>query len=120
MAGPGLTPKRSSVLALNESSNLDLYSYQDYLIRRSIVGEGLRDRVKERYAGAALTVLEGAGAASCCGSAGECGLDSESLGVDWTGAAIRRRSWKCCPRRRARLRWDVATPRPSPRSLPGK
>jgi arsenite methyltransferase len=55
------------------------------LIRRSIVGEGLRDRVKERYAGAALTVLEGAGAASCCGSAGECGLDSESLGVDWTG-----------------------------------
>ena len=49
------------------------------------MGEGLRDRVKERYAGAALTVLEGAGAASCCGSAGECGLDSESLGVDWTG-----------------------------------
>jgi arsenite methyltransferase len=45
----------------------------------------LRDRVKERYAGAALTVLEGAGAASCCGSAGERGLDSEALGVDWTG-----------------------------------
>jgi arsenite methyltransferase len=49
------------------------------------MSEELRDRVKERYAGAALTVLEGAGAASCCGSAGERGLDSEALGVDWTG-----------------------------------
>ena len=49
------------------------------------MGEELRDRVKQRYAGAALTVLEGAGAASCCGSAGERGLDSEALGVDWTG-----------------------------------
>jgi SAM-dependent methyltransferase len=29
-------------------------------------------------------VLEGDGAASCCGSAGERGLDSEALGVDWT------------------------------------
>jgi arsenite methyltransferase len=46
----------------------------------------LRERVKERYAGAALTVLEGTGSASCCGtSAGERGLDSEALGVDWTG-----------------------------------
>jgi arsenite methyltransferase len=49
------------------------------------MGEELRDKVKERYAGAALTVLEGTGAASCCGSAGEQGLDSEALGVDWTG-----------------------------------
>src|SRR3712207_1731926 len=49
------------------------------------MGEDVRERVKERYAGAALTVLEGAGTASCCGSAGERGLDSESLGVDWTG-----------------------------------
>ena len=48
------------------------------------MGEDVRDRVKERYAGAALTVLEGAGSASCCGSAGERGLDSEALGVDWT------------------------------------
>jgi arsenite methyltransferase len=48
------------------------------------MGEELRDRVKERYAGAALTVLEGTGSASCCGSAGERGLDSEALGVDWT------------------------------------
>src|SRR5215212_3137268 len=48
------------------------------------MGEELRDRVKQRYAGAALTVLEGTGAASCCGSAGERGLDSEALGVDWT------------------------------------
>ena len=48
--------------------------------------EDVRDRVKERYAGAALTVLEGNGSASCCGtSAGERGLDSEALGVDWTG-----------------------------------
>jgi arsenite methyltransferase len=49
------------------------------------MGEELRDKVKQRYAGAALTVLEGTGAASCCGSAGERGLDSEAIGVDWTG-----------------------------------
>jgi arsenite methyltransferase len=55
------------------------------LIERSVMGEELRERVKERYAGAALTVLEGAGSSSCCGSAGERGLDSEALGVDWTG-----------------------------------
>jgi SAM-dependent methyltransferase len=55
------------------------------LIGRSVVGEELRDRVRERYAGAALTVLEGFGSASCCGSAGERGLDSEAVGVDWTG-----------------------------------
>ena len=48
------------------------------------MGEELRDKVKERYAGAALTVLEGAGSASRCGSAGERGLDSEALGVDAT------------------------------------
>ncbi len=47
----------------------------------------MRERVKERYAGAARTVLEGAGSSSCCGSAGERGLDSEALGVDWTGGA---------------------------------
>ncbi len=51
------------------------------------MGEELRERVKERYAGAARTVLEGAGSSSCCGSAGERGLDSEALGVDWTGGA---------------------------------
>jgi len=45
----------------------------------------LRERVKERYAGAARSVLEGVGSSSCCGSAGERGLDSEALGVDWTG-----------------------------------
>jgi arsenite methyltransferase len=55
------------------------------LIGRSIMGEELRERVKERYAGAALTILEGTGSASCCGSAGERGLDSEALGKDWTG-----------------------------------
>jgi arsenite methyltransferase len=49
------------------------------------MGDEMRERVKERYAGAALTVLEGSGSASCCGSAGERGLDSEALGVDWTG-----------------------------------
>jgi hypothetical protein len=31
------------------------------LIERSDMGEDVRERVKERYAGAALTVLEGAG-----------------------------------------------------------
>ena len=55
------------------------------MIGRSVMGEDVRERVKERYAGAALTVLEGTGSASCCGSAGERGLDSEALGVDWTG-----------------------------------
>src|SRR5215216_2331344 len=45
----------------------------------------LRERVKDRYAGAARTVLEGAGSTSCCGSAGERRFDSEALGVDWTG-----------------------------------
>src|SRR5215218_573444 len=49
------------------------------------MSEDVRERVKERYAGAALTVLEGIGAATGCGSAGERGLDSEALGVDWTG-----------------------------------
>jgi arsenite methyltransferase len=49
------------------------------------MGEEVRERVKERYAGAALTVLEGTDSVSCCGSAGERGLDSEALGVDWTG-----------------------------------
>jgi len=47
-------------------------------------GEELRERVKERYAGAARSVQSGAGA-SCCGSAGERGLDSGAVGVDWTG-----------------------------------
>ena len=45
----------------------------------------MREQVKERYAGAARSVLEGAGSSSCCESAGERGLDSEALGVDWTG-----------------------------------
>src|ERR671911_34500 len=49
------------------------------------MGEELRERAKERYAEAARFVLEGAGSSSCCGSAGERGLDSEALGVDWTG-----------------------------------
>jgi arsenite methyltransferase len=55
------------------------------LIGRSGVSEEMRENVRERYAGAARTVLEGTGSASCCGSAGEQGLDSEALGVDWTG-----------------------------------
>jgi arsenite methyltransferase len=55
------------------------------LIGRSFMDEDVREQVKERYAGAALTVLEGSGSASCCGSADERGLDSEALGVDWTG-----------------------------------
>jgi arsenite methyltransferase len=55
------------------------------LIGRSVMREEIRERVRERYAGAARTVLAGTGSASCCGSAGERGLDSEALGVDWTG-----------------------------------
>ena len=47
--------------------------------------EELRERIRERYAGAARSVVGRAGPASCCGSAGERGLDSEALGVDWTG-----------------------------------
>jgi SAM-dependent methyltransferase len=61
------------------------------------MGEGLRERVKERYAGAALTVLEGTGAASRCGSAGERGLDSEALGVDWTGGGYSAEELKMLP-----------------------
>jgi arsenite methyltransferase len=62
------------------------------------VGEDVRDRVKERYAGAALTVLEGTGSASCCGgSAGERGLDSEALGVDWTGGGYSAEELKELP-----------------------
>ena len=48
--------------------------------------EELREQVRERYAGAARSVQGGA-KASCCGSAGERGLDSEAIGVDWTGGA---------------------------------
>ena len=46
--------------------------------------EELREQVRERYAGAARSV-QGSAGASCCGSAGERGLDSEVVGVDWTG-----------------------------------
>nr|MDQ5812317.1 arsenite S-adenosylmethyltransferase [Actinomycetota bacterium] len=49
------------------------------------MGDELREQVREKYAGAARTVLEGTGSSSCCGSVGERGLDSEALGVDWTG-----------------------------------
>ena len=47
--------------------------------------EELRGRVRERYAGAARSVTEGAGAATCCGPEGERAHGSEALGVDWTG-----------------------------------
>jgi SAM-dependent methyltransferase len=49
-----------------------------------VEGQDLRERVRERYAGAARSVGIGE-RAWCCGSAGELGLDSEALGVDWTG-----------------------------------
>jgi ubiquinone/menaquinone biosynthesis C-methylase UbiE len=61
------------------------------------MGEELRDKVKDRYAGAALTVLEGTGTASCCGSAGERGLDSEAVGVDWTGGGYSAEELKMLP-----------------------
>jgi arsenite methyltransferase len=67
------------------------------LIERNVMGEDVRERVKERYAGAALTVLEGAGTASCCGSAGERGLDSEALGVDWTGGGYSEQELEMLP-----------------------
>jgi len=68
------------------------------LIGRSVMGEEqLRERVKERYAGAALTVLENAGRASCCGSAGERGLDSEALGVNWTGGGYSAKELQMLP-----------------------
>ena len=58
----------------------------------------MRERVKERYAGAARTVLEGVGAASCCGSAGERGLDSGAIGVDWTGGGYSAEELEMLPR----------------------
>ena len=61
------------------------------------MGEGLRDRVKKRYAGAARTVLRGAGSSSCCGSAGERGLDSEAVGVDWTGGGYSAEELRALP-----------------------
>src|SRR5215213_9773769 len=61
------------------------------------MGKQLRERVKERYAGAARTVLEGAGSSSCCGSAGGRGLDSEALGVDWTGGGYSAEELKVLP-----------------------
>jgi ArsR family transcriptional regulator, arsenate/arsenite/antimonite-responsive transcriptional repressor len=71
-----------ALLALDRSTYLDLYSDQVKLIGRSLMGEELRERVKERYAVAARSAFDGAGSSSCCGSAGERGLDSEALGVD--------------------------------------
>ena len=62
------------------------------------MGEELREQVKERYAGAARSVLEGAGSSSCCGSAGERGLDSEALGVDWTGGGYSAEELKVLPK----------------------
>jgi arsenite methyltransferase len=61
------------------------------------MGEDVRERVKERYAGAALTVLEGIEPASCCGSAGERGLDSEAVGVDWTGGGYSAEELRMLP-----------------------
>ena len=61
------------------------------------MGEDVRERVKQRYAGAALTVLEETGTASCCGSAGERGLDSEAVEVDWTGGGYSAEELKMLP-----------------------
>jgi len=62
-----------------------------------MMGEQVRERVKERYAGAAGSVLEGTGSSSCCGSAGERGLDSGVLGVDWTGGGYSAEELKGLP-----------------------
>ena len=58
----------------------------------------MRQLVRERYAGAARSVTEGTGGASCCGSAGERGLDSEALGVDWTGGGYSAGELETLPR----------------------
>jgi arsenite methyltransferase len=52
--------------------------------KMGVEGKELRERVRESYAGAARSVEVGE-RASCCGSAGERGLDAEAIGVDWTG-----------------------------------
>jgi arsenite methyltransferase len=49
------------------------------------MGEELRDRVRERYAGVARSVSEDE-ASGCCGSGGRA-LDSEAPEVDWTGGS---------------------------------
>jgi len=61
-----------------------------------VKGEELRERVRERYAGAARSVQGGA-KASCCGSAGERGLDSEAIGVDWTGGGYSSEELRMLP-----------------------
>src|SRR5215210_2560039 len=48
--------------------------------------ETVRDEVRRRYAAAALSV-RGGGGSSCCGSEAGRALDSEALGVDWTGGS---------------------------------
>jgi arsenite methyltransferase len=64
--------------------------------KMGVEGEGLRERVRERYAGAARSVQGGA-RASCCGSAGERGFDSEAVGVDWTGGGYSEEELKELP-----------------------
>src|SRR5918997_1864466 len=59
--------------------------------------EELRLRVRERYAVAARSVAEDSGAASCCGSEGERGQDSEALGVDWTGGGYSAEELEALP-----------------------
>jgi arsenite methyltransferase len=53
-----------------------------------MVGEDLREKVRERYAGAARAVRDAGedGGASCCGSSC-CGPDAEALEVDMTGGS---------------------------------
>jgi arsenite methyltransferase len=50
-----------------------------------LMGEELKDKVRERYAGVARSVREGGGCV-CCGSENQV-LDSEAPGVDWTGGS---------------------------------
>ena len=56
--------------------------------RRRVMGEELREKVKERYAGVARAVRDanGSESASCCGSSC-CGPDAEALEVDMTGGS---------------------------------
>jgi hypothetical protein len=51
----------------------------------SVGEETVRDEVRRRYAAAALSGREVVGSSSCCGS--DTGLDSEAVGVDFTGGS---------------------------------
>ena len=84
------------------------------------MGEELRERVKERYAVAARSVLTGLGRLRAAGRRVSAASTRRRSGWTGQGAAIRPRSWAGCPRRRVRPPWGAATLRPLPRCLRGR